>query len=129
MVTVDTSVWIDFFRGTNATVTDELRRLLGADLVALPAPVRLELLSGASRGDTERLSRLFSALPLLVPEPSIWGKLEAWVERGHRSGQRFGAMDLLIAGIAETHDCSVWSLDSDFQRMFRLGLVKLHVPA
>jgi hypothetical protein len=30
------------------------------------------------------------------------------------------------AGIAKVHGCSVWSLDSDFERMSRLGFVTLH---
>jgi predicted nucleic acid-binding protein len=126
MVSVDSSVWVDFFRGRDEALVAELRRLLDADQVALAAPVRLELLSGAPRAGAARLRRLLSALPLLVPEPPIWSKLEAWLEHGQRSGQRFGAMDLLIAGIADAHACSVWSLDSDFKRMARFGWVTLH---
>jgi predicted nucleic acid-binding protein len=119
-------VWIEFFRGNDAVVVAELRRLLDADLVALPAPVRLELLSGVSRSESGRLSRLLSALPLLVPEQGVWASLETWVEAGKRSGQRFGAMDLLIAGIASESACDVWSRDGDFERMARLGFVRLH---
>jgi predicted nucleic acid-binding protein len=129
MVSVDSSVWIEFFRGKNQSVVDELRRLLDADLVALPAPVRLELISGARRSEVRRLGRLLSALPLLVPVPAIWAKLESWAARGKLSGRRFGAMDLLIAGIAEEHDSAVWSHDADFARMARLGLVRLHAVA
>jgi predicted nucleic acid-binding protein len=126
VVCVDSSVWIDFFRAKDDALVEELRRLLGADQVALAAPVRLELLSGLPRAGAVRLRRLLSALPLLVPEPPIWSKLEAWLEQAQRSGQRFDAMDLLIAGIADAHNCAVWSLDSDFERMARLGWVTLH---
>jgi predicted nucleic acid-binding protein len=126
LVSVDTSVWIEFFRGTDQSLVGELRRLLDADLVALPVPVRLELISGASRADEPRLRRLLSALPLLAPEPALWTKLDSWIERAKGRGERFGAMDLMIAGIADENGSTVWSLDSDFARMAHLGLLRLH---
>ena len=125
MVVVDSSVWIAFFRGNEAVVA-ELARLLDADEVALAAPVRLELLSGASRKDEPVLRRVLSALPLLVPDGQLWPKLEGWIVRASRAGERFGAMELLIAGIADDHQATVWSRDADFSRMARLGLVQLH---
>ncbi len=127
MVIIDTSVWIEFFRGNDEFVP-EVRRLLDADEVALAVPVRLELLSGASRAELARLRRVLSALPLLLPAAEVWSKLESWIERAKQSGQRFGAMDLLIAGIAHENESSIWSRDADFVRMQRLGFVRLHNP-
>jgi predicted nucleic acid-binding protein len=94
--------------------------------IALAAPVRLELLSGASRKGEPGLRRVLSALPLLVPDARLWPKLQGWVERANRAGERFGAMDLLIAGIADDHRAKVWSRDADFAPMARLGLVQCH---
>jgi predicted nucleic acid-binding protein len=126
MVVVDSSIWIEFFRGKDGLVVSELSRLLDADAVALAAPVRLELLSGASSKDGARLARLLSALPLWFPEPDLWGKLEQWIDRARRAGHRFGGMDLLIAGITADNGASLWSKDTDFVRLERLGLVVLH---
>lgn len=125
MVVVDSSVWVEFFRGRNAELVARLRALLDADEVGLAAPVRLELLAGASKRELPRLRRLLSALPLLVPGAAVWGKLESWIPKARAGGERFGAMDLLIAGIADEHEARVWSEDSDFARMARLGLVRL----
>lgn len=126
MVVVDTTVWIDFFRSRDRAVVDQLGRLLDGDEVALAAPVRLEILIGASRPELPRLRRVLSALPLLLPSDSIWTTLEAWAERATRAGERFGAMDLLIAAIADENGASLWSRDADFARMARLGIVRLH---
>jgi predicted nucleic acid-binding protein len=128
VVVVDSSIWIDFFRGREVAVVEGLRALLDADEVALAAPIRLEILIGASKLEHPRLRRLLSALPLLLPSIELWTRLEAWAERARRAGERFGAMDLLIAGIADEHGARVWSADGDFARLARLGLVKLYEP-
>lgn len=123
MIAVDTSVWIDFFRGRSA-VTEALSELLDRDQVALPIPVRIEVLSGARKAERARLGRLLSALPVLYPTDASWARIETWVMKGAASGHRFGCADLLIAALAVDHDCALWSLDNDFSRMASLGMVQ-----
>lgn len=123
---VDTSVWVDFFRGRDRKLVKELTYLLDDDRVALASPIRLELLTGASNRELPHLRRLLSALPLLVPGPSLWGMLETWVTVARAQGERVGAFDLLIAGVTHEHEAWVWSLDDDFTRMGRLGFVRVY---
>jgi predicted nucleic acid-binding protein len=122
VIAVDTSVWIDFFRG-RAPVVDKLVALLDRDEVALPIPVRVELLSGAKQSERARLGCLLSALPVLYPETASWERIETWVTVGVARGHRFGFADLLIAALAAEHECTLWSLDRDFSRMAELGIV------
>jgi predicted nucleic acid-binding protein len=124
LIAVDTSVWIDFFRGKTPTA-DKLLDLLDKDQVALPVPVRIEILSGARQTEHARLRRVLSALPLLLPDDSTWAAMERWAIAGAAAGQRFGVGDLLVAAIASQNDCAIWSLDDDFVRMSRLGFVSL----
>jgi predicted nucleic acid-binding protein len=128
VIVVDTSVWVDYLRYGRASVVPPLQALLDLDQVALVAPVRIELLSGAGRRDLVRLKRVLSALPLWLPTDSTWATIENWVGRAAARGQRFGVGDLLVAGIAAEHGAAVWSLDGDFARLKRLGLVALHAP-
>jgi predicted nucleic acid-binding protein len=127
VIVVDSSVWIEGFRG-NPLVSLELGRLIELDLVALVSPVRLELLSGSSKGDTVKLRRLLSALPTYVPTITTWKQVESWVALAAKAGHRFGIMDLLIAATAQENSAAVWSLDEDFERMAKLRLLKLHRP-
>jgi predicted nucleic acid-binding protein len=127
MIAVDTSVWIDFFRG-RAAVADKLAGLLDQGEVALPVPVRIEILSGAKRSERARLGRLLAALPVLYPDDRSWARIDGWVTSGAASGQRFGFGDLLIAALAVDHECSLWSLDADFGRMAQLGMVNRVAP-
>jgi predicted nucleic acid-binding protein len=124
VIAVDTSVWIDFFRG-RAPAAERLPPLLDQDQVVLPVPVRIEILSGARKAERPRLERLLSALPILHPTRETWQRIENWVTTGRASGHRFGVGDLLIASLAAESGYALWSFDTDFARMARLGLVTL----
>jgi predicted nucleic acid-binding protein len=129
MIVVDTSVWVAALRSAKGPEAVALAALLDADEVALPTPVRLELLSGVARKDYPKLHRALSALPVVAPTDETWRTMEGWLERAVRAGERFGFGDCLIAVLAREIDALVWSLDADFKRLQRLKLVDLYEPA
>jgi predicted nucleic acid-binding protein len=126
VIVVDTSVWVSALRSATSPEAPILAALLDADEVALPAPVRVELLSGASPADGKRLRRNLSALPVLYPSDATWQLMDQWVTRAAGRGQRFGVGDLLIGALAAEAGALVWSLDADFTRLSRLGVVQLY---
>jgi predicted nucleic acid-binding protein len=128
MIFVDTSVWVAFFRGRTPEVAAELRRLLDDDQVAVPVPVRAELLSGASLDGQARIKRSFAALPTFFPSRDTWALLDNWIARATRARERFGVGDMLIGALAAERGGRVWSADDDFTRMSRLGLLRIHRP-
>ena len=128
MILVDTSVWIDFFRGKDLKLIYALQNLLDEDQVALAAPVRIEILSGSQKNKIAVLRRVLAALPTFYPTSVTWATLEDWIDQALNKGDRFGALDLLIGSLSKEHNIQLWSLDKDFQRMERLGWVQLYNP-
>lgn len=126
MIFVDTSVWIEALRAAGSAAAIHLIALLDSDQVALAAPVRVEILAGASSRDGPRLRRVLSALPVFFPTEQTWTRIDDWLLVARTAGERFGFADLLIAAIAADHDGQIWSFDSDFARMASIGIVSIY---
>lgn len=125
MIAIDTSVWISYFRG-RADIVSKLNGLLDEDSVLLPAPVWIELLSGAAKKDLVILRTTLSALPRPIPSRNTWKTIESWIALSSKRGKRFGFADLLIASICAEAEARIWSLDSDFVEMSKLKFLKLY---
>jgi predicted nucleic acid-binding protein len=126
MIVVDTSVWVAARRRPEGDVAETLAALLDEDSVALPLPVRLELLAGTAKHDRRAFRRALTALPVLHPSEETWRTLDDFVVRAADAGDRFGLSDLLIAALASEQGALVWSLDGDFERLARLGFAELY---
>ena len=125
MIVVDTSVWVAALRSAGAE-SRLLASLLDADDVLLAVPVRVELLSGASKKERPALRRALSALPLVYPTDDTWHLMDSWIDAAAAAGHRFGLGDLLIGAMANEAGALVWSLDADFARMKRCGLIETY---
>jgi predicted nucleic acid-binding protein len=126
MIVVDTSVWIGARR--DAALARTLDSLLDADEVALALPVRLELWAGTARKDRPAFEAAFSALAQLIPDDHTWRRMNDAIARAADAGERFAFVDMLIGVLAADTGALVWSLDVDFERMERLGLVSRFDP-
>src|ERR1700686_2485037 len=120
MVLVDTSVWIDFLRGSPSAQVAALEALLEGDDLVGTAPIILqEVLQGAdSPARFEQWRREFSGLMCYLPLDPIDSHVEA--ARLYAACRRAGktprsSNDCLIARIAIEHDLTLLEDDRDFK--------------
>ncbi len=127
MILVDTSAWIDFFRGRDP-LARTVDALLDTNEVALCGPVLTELRRGLrSRAERARVLPLLGGCHLLDQPPALWeeaGELGALLGR---RGTTVKTLDLLIATYALSHGVAVLTRDTDFDRIRRAGLSLLLV--
>jgi predicted nucleic acid-binding protein len=121
VVLVDTTVWIDFLRGTGGSAVDALRRLLEDGDACLAPVVLQELLQGsASPQAGVALRRRFESLPMLEPRPAGATYAEAgllYARCRWRGYTPRSPHDCLIAQHAIERDVPLLHDDRDFERI------------
>jgi predicted nucleic acid-binding protein len=121
VILVDTSAWVDFFRGIG--IADRVDELLLANEVALCGPVVTELRRGLRSGSERR-----RVIPLLEGCHQLEQPEALWEEAGElgyllaRKGVTVKTKDLLIATYALSHRVPLLALDSDFEAICRAGV-------
>jgi hypothetical protein len=114
---VDSSVWIEFFRG-NAKVVTRLDAALEADRVAVCGPVVAEVLSGArSRREFETLRSALEGIDLIPDPPDAWPRIAEARFALARRGTQAALVDLLIALTAAEARHTLLTRDADFERI------------
>jgi predicted nucleic acid-binding protein len=126
-ILVDTSAWIGFFARTGySELKTRLKKLLDDDRVATAGPIVLELLQGCrSKEERTQLDRRLRALHWLAIEDRLWFMAGETSFTLRREGITISAIDALIATLAETYDCALLHLDSDFDQIARHTRLRL----
>jgi predicted nucleic acid-binding protein len=112
---VDTSIWIDYFRGGNNS--EELDFLIDENLIAINDLILAELVPYLKiRNQQKIISLLYNikTLDLLIN----WGQIIEFQLKCLRSGLNgTGIPDLIIAQNAKQNLCEIYSLDNHFKLM------------
>jgi len=113
MILVDTSVWIDFFRGKASAIY--LTDLIERREIAAIGCIFAELLQGARNDEEVRIiTGYWADLPKLN-EDRIWldAGLLSFQNKYYAKG--VGLIDLAIITAARKNQCRVWTLDKKLQ--------------
>lgn len=114
---VDSSVWVEFFRG-NARIVSRLDAALEADRVAVCGPIVAEVVSGArSRREFETLRSAFEGIDLVPDPPDAWPRIADARFALARRGTQAALVDLLIALTAAESRHTLLTRDADFDRI------------
>lgn len=128
MVLVDTSSWIAYLcEGSVSRQQTALDDLLDRGEVATCPVIMAEILRGAPNDKSYReLSRLFLPLYRLPVNDAVWEIVYSLSYSLARSGLATPLADLLIAGTAIHHQCSLLHQDALFERISQKTTLKIY---
>lgn len=122
MILVDTSAWIEFFRGRDP-IARRVDELLESNDVAICGPVLTELLRGfRSHADRNRVLPLLAACHQLTQPENLWEDAGEIGFALGRKGATVKTLDLLIATYALSHSVALLTKDRDFLLIQKAGL-------
>lgn len=128
MILIDTSIWIEYFRGKDYKISKHVDILIDNELAFICLPVKLELVNGVLNKEQKKLADLLSYLPYPASPDIRWAEIERNISIARKKGKRFGLLDLIIASIAEQSNLIIWSKDNDFKEMSSIGIVRIWTP-
>ena len=119
LLLADTSIWVITSRRRAASSLQRRVQLLEAqNLLATCDVVMLEILRGSPDDDGfVRMSSRFHGLHHLPTGAEQWRESVRLGYDLKRHGANVGAIDILIAAVAITHDAIVLHADSDYERI------------
>ena len=122
-VLVDTSAWVDAFRGSSPSVMKAVDRLLASGDAVLCGVVEMELRQGLRPAERGKVLSLLEAVPYVEVQRDDWRLAgEEWAAlRG--SGITIPPSDCLVAAIAMRRDLKLLTTDKHFDHYAK----KLHL--
>ena len=108
MILVDSSVWIDYFRGTNTPQTEKLDTLLGREFLVIGDLILTEVLQGfADERDFNKVRKMLTSLAVVE-----LGGLEIAVQ----AARNFRRLRVLGVTVRKTIDTLIatWCIESEY---------------
>lgn len=122
MILVDTSAWIDFFRGAGRAAA-QVEIALAEDEVAWCGPIATELRRGfVSAKERAKVLPLLQACHWLAQPDALWEEAGDLGYLLRRKGLTTKTFDLLIAAYALSHRTALLTVDADFVAMKKKGV-------
>ncbi len=119
-VLVDTSVFVNFFRGRQEP---KFEALLNNNQILLSQFVKLELLQGVKKSEIKLLEDVLGGLEVIDVLPSLLMDAEMLLKKIKSVGLFLGVVDLLIAAEVNLLGVNIFSHDKVFSKLFALKLI------
>jgi predicted nucleic acid-binding protein len=129
VIVVDTSVWIDFFRGATTPPVERFVALVDDDAgIAITDVILAEILQGLrSEADVRRVERRLAPFEILrLDELDDFRRAAALYRGARRKGITIRrTLDCLIASVCIREDVALLHADADFERLASCSALRL----
>ena len=123
-VLVDTSIWIDYFRGGDSS--KDMDSLIDENVIVTNDIILAELIPYLKIKKQTKVVKLLHEVNL-VPLNIYWEEIIEFQVKCLKAGTNgVGIADLIIAQNAKQNSCMVYSLDKHFRLLNQVLKVKLH---
>jgi len=127
-VLVDTSAWIEFFRGKEP-YRRAVAQLIDDDRICCAGLVLGELLQGAkSTRELGTLKHFLHVFEFLEDSPAVWERAGELAYSMRRKGRSIGLSDCYLAAAALARGASILTLDRHFRELKREVSLRLAAP-
>jgi predicted nucleic acid-binding protein len=117
-VLVDTSAWVDYFRGITPLVSAKVDALLSDAEVCVPMIVLAELIQGAKTDrEVAAIKGFLEAFTIVEPGADAWLEAARLSRKLKGRGRTVHLIDCYIAVIANGSNCALFTLDGHFREI------------
>ena len=120
-VLIDTSIWVDYFRGKNQDLVESVKNLIRTRRATLCGIVLSELLAGVrAKKSRDTLKQTLDALEYVEVSRDTWilaGELSGNLRH---QGISIPLTDLILAALALENNSVLFTSDSHFERITEL---------
>jgi tRNA(fMet)-specific endonuclease VapC len=128
-ILVDTSVWIEFFRGKESSISLRLKEYVRLNQVCYTGPIAVELYQGArTTKEVEVIDQLFQTIHYVELTRSHYHHAGQISHKAARSGKIFSTVDLILAVVAYDEKLRLFSLDTHFKEISQFCPLSLEIP-
>jgi predicted nucleic acid-binding protein len=125
-ILIDTSVWIDYFKGNDANFHNKLDKALTHCHIYIPKVVLAELFQGAkTEKEIAVIGDFIEAFHIIDQKEDTWLKAGRLSYSMKRKGVTVHIIDCYIAVIASENGCSIFSLDEHFKSIKKFLHIEL----
>jgi hypothetical protein len=128
LVLVDTSVWIEYFRGRDALIEREMDSLLRSEAVATAGLILAELRRGCRTPNQVRLMlHAMEPLSYMEIDRTCWLAAGEIAAEARARAYKLEVGDCLLAAVVLRERCLLFTLDRDFSHIPGLKLYRFRV--
>jgi len=128
-ILVDTSVWIEFFRRKESSISLRLREYLKLNQTYYTGPIAVELYQGAKTSkEVEVIRQLLQTIHYVEITRSHYHHAGQISHQAARSGKIFSVVDLILAVVAYDEQLKLFSLDTHFKEISQFCPLTLETP-
>jgi predicted nucleic acid-binding protein len=128
-ILVDTSVWIEFFRKKESSISLMLQEYLKLNQACYAGPIAVELFQGAKTSkEVEVIDQLLETIHYVEITRSHYHRAGQISHKAARSGKIFSIVDLILAVVAYDEQLRLLSLDTHFKEISRFCPLLLETP-